>query len=316
MQRLEAVGRDAEILTVRHQRPPQLDRAIDGVVQLEGHLTCEAEPHDMARHPGDIGLHVLKEPRLRGQPDPLQQLARQRTGDVDRGQRHGSVHHMNPKAPRVDPVAHPHLRVLGTRRREGQHEARLRLPADHSVVDEVPPLVEEQGVARAANPDVCDVRGIEPLQELDHIGPRDHELPERAHITERYSLAHRPVLGDMVAIVPRTPPAPEAIHARAKGDVLVVERGTAEGIDMHAGGRLGKRDLARCRARGERVRGPVRPVGDEGSDVRQAGAALACSEPGQAGALDQLELPEPPIPDTLQIIDGDARAWTDRARGR
>ncbi len=85
---------------------------------------------------------------------------------------------------------------------------------------------------------------------------------------------------------------------------------------MHAGGGLGKRDLARCRARGERVRDSARSLGDERPKVRQADASLARPEPGKAGALDELELAEPATPDTLEIVDGHARAWTDRARGR
>ena len=43
-----------------HQRPPQLDRPVDRVVQLEGRLAGERQPHDVARHAGDLGADVAR----------------------------------------------------------------------------------------------------------------------------------------------------------------------------------------------------------------------------------------------------------------
>ena len=49
------------------QRPPQLDRAIDRVVELEGGLARERQAHDVARDAGDIGADVAEEARRVGQ---------------------------------------------------------------------------------------------------------------------------------------------------------------------------------------------------------------------------------------------------------
>ena len=96
--------------------------------------------------------------------------------------------------------------------------------------------------------DVRDVARIQPLEELDDVRAGHDELAERADVAERDRLADRPVLRDVVAVVPRPPPAAEPIHPPTEGEVLVVERGPAEGVDVGVGGRLRERDLARRRA--------------------------------------------------------------------
>ena len=58
------------------QRPPQLDRAIDRVVELEGGLAGERQPHDVARDARDVGPDVAEEARRVGQPGTAQQGGR------------------------------------------------------------------------------------------------------------------------------------------------------------------------------------------------------------------------------------------------
>ena len=61
-----------------------------------------------------------------------------------------------------------------------------------------------------------------------------------------------------VAVVPRPPPAAEAVHPRAERDVLVVERRPPERVDVDVRGGLGQGDLARRRPGRERLRAPRR----------------------------------------------------------
>ena len=121
-----------------------------------------------------------------------------------------------------------------------QHEARLRLAQDHPVVHDVAALVEQQRVARATGLDVRDVARVDALQGLDHVRPADDELAEGRHVADRDALADRPVLADGVAVVPRPPPATEAVHPRAEGEVLVVERRPSEDVDGDVRGGLGR----------------------------------------------------------------------------
>ena len=79
--------------------PPQLDGSISGVVELEGGLTREAQPHDVARHTGDLGVDVLEEPWRFVEADEPEQLSGERAGDVDRGERHRAVEHVHVAAP-------------------------------------------------------------------------------------------------------------------------------------------------------------------------------------------------------------------------
>ena len=207
----------------------------------------------MTRDAGDVGVDVAEEARRVGETGADQQGPGQRPGDVDRSERHRPVEDVDAEAPRVDPVADPHLGVGRAAGRERQHEARLRLAQDHPVVHDVAALVEQQRVARPAGLDVRDVAGVEPFEELDDVRPGDDQLAERADVADRDALADGPVLRDRVAVVPRPPPATEPVHPRPEREVLVVERRPPEGVDVAVGGGLGQRDLAGRRAGRERL---------------------------------------------------------------
>ena len=244
-----------------HERPPQLDRAVDRVVQLERGLAGERQAHHVAGHAGDVGVDVAEEPRRVGQAEPAQQLRRERTGDVDRGEGHRPVHDVDAEAPRLDPVADPHLGVGRAAGRERQDEpASPSVAQDHPVVHHVAALVEEQRVARAAGLDVGDVARVDPLERLDDVRPADDQLAERRDVADRDALADRPVLADGVAVVPRPPPAAEPVHPGAEREVLVVQRRPAERVDVGVGGGLGEGDLAGGGPGRERLRAasPVR----------------------------------------------------------
>ncbi len=295
-QRLEAVRPDAEIRAQVHERAPQLERAVDRVMELERGLAGEAEAHDVGRHARDVGVDVAQEPGWFGETGTPQQLPGERSRDVDRGEGHRAIEDVDAESPGLDPVAHPHLGVCRATGREAQDELRLGLAQDHAVVHDVAALVEQQRVARAAWLDVGDVARVEPLQGLHDVRPGHDELAERADVTQRHAFTDGPVLGDRVAVVPRSPPVPEPVHPRPEREVLVVERRPPEGIDVGVRGRLTERDLARGRASGERCRHLAGPRGDPRADVGQARAALARAETRLARALEQLELREIPCP--------------------
>ncbi len=285
------------------------------MVELERGLAGEAEAHDVARNACHVGVDVAEELRRIGQAGALQQLPGQRPRDVDRGEGHRLVEDVDAEAPRLDPVADPHLGVRRAARREAQDEPRLAVAQDHPVVDDVAALVEQQRVPRPADLDVRDVARIEPLEELDDVGARNDQLAERADVAERDRLADRPVLGDVVAVVPRPPPAAEPIHAPTQREVLVVEGRPPEGIDVGVGRRLRQGDLARRRPGRERRGDGLRPGGDPRPDVGEAGAALARPDAGEARPLEELELAEAAIPGALKILDGRAGTGTDDAVG-
>ena len=276
-QGLEPVRPDPEVGAEVQERAPQLDRAIDRVVQLEGRLAGERQAHDVARDPGDVGVDVTEEPRRIGDAGADHQLASERPGDVDRGERHRPIEDVDAEAPHLDPVAQPHLGVRGATGRERQDEPCLALAQDHPVVHHVATLVQQERVARAPGLDVRDVARVEALEELDDVRPGDDQLAERRDVTDRDALADRPIFRDGVAVVPRPPPSTEPVHPGARGEVLVVERGPTEGVDVAVGGGLGERDLARCRPGGEGFRHRRRSVPRSRTDLRQAGAALARS---------------------------------------
>ena len=179
-QRLEAVRPDAEVRAQLHERPPQLDRAIDRVMELERGLAGEAQAHDVARDAGHVGMDVAEEAGRIGQAGASQELLRQRTRDVDRGKGHRLVEDVDAEAPRLDPVADPHLGVGRAAGREAQDEPRLAVAQDHPVVDDVAALVEQQRVPRPTDLDVRDVARVEPLEELDDVRAGHDELAERA----------------------------------------------------------------------------------------------------------------------------------------
>ena len=191
-------------------------------------------------HAGHLGVDVAEEARRLRQAEPSQQLPGARARDVDRGEGHRPVHDVDAEAPRVDPVAQPHLGVGRAAARERQREPRLRLAQDHPVVHDVAALVEQQRVARAAGLDVRDVARIDALQGLDDVRSADDELAERRHVADRHALADRPVLRDGVAVVPRTPPAAEAVHPGTEREVLVVERRPSEDVHRGVGSGLGE----------------------------------------------------------------------------
>ena len=260
-------------------------------MQLERRLARERQPHDVARHPGDLRADVAEEPRGVLQAEPREQRLHERARDVDRGERHGPVHDVDTEAPCLDPVAQPHLGIGRAARREREREPGLCVAEDHPVVHHVAALVEEQRVARAAGLDVRHVAGVDPLQRLDDIRPADDELAEGRHVADGHPLADRPVLGDGVAVVPRPPPAAEPVHPGAQREVLVMERSPPEGIDRDVGGGLGQGDLAGGGSGREgRRRRSARPGGDPRPDVRQARAALARPEASPARPLQQLEV--------------------------
>ena len=218
-QRLEAVRRDAEVLPGVEERAPQLDGTIDRVVQLPGRLAGERQAHDVAVDPGDRRPDMAKEAGRLGEAEATEQLPGERPRDVDRGEGHRPVHDVDAEAPRIDPVAQPHLGVGGATARERQREPRLRVAQDHPVVHDVAALVEQQRVSRPADLDIRDVARVDALERLDDVRPADDELAERADVADRHALADRPVLADRVAVVPRPPPAAEPIHPtrRARG---------------------------------------------------------------------------------------------------
>ena len=217
-------GPDAQVGAEVEERPPQLDRTVDRVVELEGGLAGERQAHDVAGHARDVRPDVAEEARRVGQAGALEEAAGERSGDVDRGERHRPVEDVDAKAPDVDPVADPHLGVGRAAGRERQDEARLRVAQDHPVVHDVAALVEEQRVARSAGLDVRDVARVEALEQLDDVRPRDDQLAERRDVADRDALADGPVLRDRIAVVPRPPPATEPVHPGSRGEVLVMER--------------------------------------------------------------------------------------------
>ncbi len=95
-----------------------------------------------------------------------------------------------------------------------------------------------------------------------------------------------------------------------------MERGPPEDVHVGVGGGLGERDLAGRRARGERRRDFAGLRGDPGADVRQAGAALAGPETGLAGAFEEFQFGEAPVPGGLKVRDGRAHAAAHDALGR
>ena len=87
------------------------------VVQFEAGFARERQPQDVARDPGDVGVHVLQKPRRLVDTDALQQLRRERAGDVDRTECQRAVEHVHVEAPRLDPVTDPRLGERRRRRR-------------------------------------------------------------------------------------------------------------------------------------------------------------------------------------------------------
>jgi hypothetical protein len=154
------------------------------VVELEAGLARERQAHDVAADAGNVGVNVAEVARRFVETGEREQLLRPWPGDVDCGERHGPVHHVDAEAPRLDPVAEPHLRIRGATGRERENEPRLGLAQDHPVVHHVATLVEQECVARASGLDVGDVAGIEPLQRLNGVRAGHDELAERRHITE------------------------------------------------------------------------------------------------------------------------------------
>src|SRR3954452_148565 len=108
-QRLEPVRADAEIAAELEQRAPQLDRAVDRVVELEGGLAGERQTHHVARDAGDVRADVTEEPGRIGDPGAPEEVAGERSGHVDRAERHRPVEDVHTEALDVDPVPDPHL---------------------------------------------------------------------------------------------------------------------------------------------------------------------------------------------------------------
>ena len=195
-QRLQPVRPDARgPRPASEQRPPELDRPVDRVVQLPGGLARERQAHDVAR--------ARPRPR-RGRG------ARQRGGSASPSRRSSSpasgpvtliaasdiVRSMTwTRRPHVSIQSRSHISALAAPPDvKRQHEPGLGLAQDHPVVHDVAALVEQQRVARAAGLDVRDVARVDPLQRLDDVRPADDELAERAHVADRDALADGPVL--------------------------------------------------------------------------------------------------------------------------
>ncbi len=314
-ERLEAVRPDPEVRAQVHQGPPQLDGSIHRVVQLERGLAGEREAHDVARHASDVRVDVAEEAGWVGEPGTTQQSRRERARDVDRAERHRAIHDVDAETPCLDPVADPHLGVGRATGREAQHEPRLRFAQDHAVVHDVAAFVEQERIPGATRLDVRDVAWVEALQRLDDVRAGHDELAERADITQRDPFADGPVLGDRIAVVPRTPPGTEPVHPGTRREVLVVERRPAERIDGRVGGRLPEGDLAGGGPGREGRRHLPGPGGDPRADAGQARAALAGAETGLAGTLEQLELVVALVPGRLEVRHGRAHARADDAVG-
>ena len=275
-QRLQAVRPDAEVRAEVHERPPQLDRPVDRVVQLEGGLAGERQAHDVARDAGDVGVDVAEEARRVGEAGAPQQLPGERPRDVDRGEGHRPVQDVDAEAPGLDPVADPHLGVGRAAGREGQDEPRLGLAQDHPVVHDVAALVEQQRVARAAGLDVRDVARVEPLQRLDDIRSGHDELAERATRRRarrprgRPSTRRRRRRSATAATSRRTGPSGPRARGARRGAASVGRRRSY--VSAAASASVIWRDAGRA------VNGagtsPVRAAIHD-ADVGQAGAALA-----------------------------------------
>ena len=138
---------DAHPLAQLEEPAPQLDRPVDGMVELERRLAGEGQAHDVTRDTGNVRAQVSEEAGWVAQTRAAQQGRRERPGDVDRGEGHRPVEHVDTEAPAVDPVAHPHLRIGRTARGEGEDESGLTLAEDHAVVHHVAALIQEQRVA-------------------------------------------------------------------------------------------------------------------------------------------------------------------------
>ena len=199
-QGLQAVGPDAEVGARLEQGLPQLDRGVDAVVQLEAGLAGEGEPHEVAVDPRDGLVAVLEEAGRVVDAEPAEELGRARPGDVDRPEGHRAVEDVHPQAPRLQPVPDPHLGRRRAAGGEGQGEAGLVVPADHAVVDDVAPLVQQEHVAGPPGPDVVHVVRVEALERLDDVRPRDDHLAEGRDVTDADALADGVVLRAQVAV--------------------------------------------------------------------------------------------------------------------
>ena len=162
------------------QRPPQLDRPVDRVVQLEGGLAGERQAHDVARHAGDVGVDVAEEARRVGEAGAAA-AASPASGPVTLIAASDIVRSRTwTRRPQTSIQSRTHISALAAPPDVNVRTNRVsRLAQDHPVVHDVAALVEQQRVARAAGLDVGDVARVEPLEQLDDVRPGDDQLAER-----------------------------------------------------------------------------------------------------------------------------------------
>ena len=191
--------------------------------------------------------------------------------------------------------------------------------ADDAVVDHEPVLAEQHRVAEAAGLEIAHTARVEPLEERRRVRAGDEELAERADVHDADALAHRPVLGQRVAVVLGPAPGPGRLHGGVEGEVALVQRGVLMHLVAHARRGLHQRDPARGRAGGH---GPVRRAGragaggDEGAHVAVAHRALARPHRRGRVALDDLRGAKALLPGLVELVHADVLAQADDALAR
>ena len=88
-------------------------------------------------------------------------------------------------------------------------------------------LAAQHAVLRPVDRDLRDVVGEQPLQQLERPGTRGFDLAHVRHVEDPARFAHRHVLLTDAYILDGHLPAGELHQLRARGDVIVVERGAA-----------------------------------------------------------------------------------------
>jgi hypothetical protein len=204
--------------------------------------------------------------------EPLEQLARLRTRDVDRAEHRGLVQQVDVEAPAVGPVAQARLHPVRAARGRGDRVRAVGVRAEQAVVHRVPGLVEHDEVARAAGFEVLDVAREHAVDERPRVAPGDEELAERPHVHQAHALAHGAVVLAPVAVPVRPDPRSRAVEVRAHREVPLVQRGPLRAGLVHPG----REDLERTvRRRPSNSRAPVTQHVRRGEQANAATARLA-----------------------------------------
>ena len=226
---------------------------------------------------------------------------------------------MDVVAERLGPVLQRRLHGGGAGRGERDVPAVVAERADDAVVDHEPVLAQQHRVAEAAGLEIAHTARVEPLEERRRVRAGDEELAERADVHHADALAHRPVLGQRVAIVLGPAPGPGRFHGRVEGEVALVQRGVLMHLVAHARRGLHQRDPARGRAGGHgtvRRAGRAGAGGDEGAHVAVAHRALARPHGRGRVALDDLGGAKALLPGLVELVHADVLAQADDAVAR